>query len=216
MVRPTHIGTTSSNPDSSSSNVLLTNKNGATVSSTVMSQVESSNAMTIMSLASSITSPVPSMPLGFTQADNSPFRGPFRPYQLPHNPLFGMSTTVMASLQMFQHTEPKTFTPSRITPQALTNTSMASLRQQMDESNHEMVNMLTTQIDTVFNPLIQNTNESYLMTGISMVFLVVLLVVKRPTQTQIRRKTYKSIKKHQDKVHDGSCLLAKKTEEINL
>jgi hypothetical protein len=74
MVRPTHIGTTSSNPDSSSSNVLLTNKNGATVSSTVMSQVESSNAMTIMSLASSITSPVPSMPLGFTQADNSPFR----------------------------------------------------------------------------------------------------------------------------------------------
>lgn len=31
----------------------------------------------------------------------------------------------------------------------------------MDESNHEMVNMLTQQIGTVFNPLIQNTNWSY-------------------------------------------------------
>jgi hypothetical protein len=36
------------------------------------------------------------------------------------------------------------------------------------------------------------------MTGISMVFLV----VKRPTQAQIRRKTYKSREKHQDKVQD--------------
>ena len=41
------------------------------------------------------------------------------------------------------------------------------------------------------------------MTGISMVFLVVFLVVKRPTQAQIRRKTYKSRKKHQDKVQDA-------------
>jgi hypothetical protein len=40
------------------------------------------------------------------------------------------------------------------------------------------------------------------MIGISMVFLVVLLVVKRPTQTQIRRKTYKSREKHQDQVQD--------------
>ncbi|KAK2408093.1 hypothetical protein QL285_043634 [Trifolium repens] len=74
------------------------------------------------------------------------------------------------------------------------------------------------------------------MTGISMVFLVLSLVVKRPKQAQIRRKTYKSRKKHQDKVqdakrqekaqkvkklsipsqHDGSCLFAKKSEEINL
>jgi hypothetical protein len=38
-----------------------------------------------------------------------------------------------------------------------------SLRQQMDESNHEMVNLLTQQIGTVFNPLIQSTNDSYNM-----------------------------------------------------
>jgi hypothetical protein len=37
------------------------------------------------------------------------------------------------------------------------------------------------------------------MIGISMVFLV----VKRPTQAQIRRKTYKSIEKHQNKVQDA-------------
>jgi len=31
----------------------------------------------------------------------------------------------------------------------------------MDESNHEMVNMLTQQIATIFNHLIQNTSQSY-------------------------------------------------------
>jgi hypothetical protein len=36
-----------------------------------------------------------------------------------------------------------------------------AMRQQMDDSNHDMVNMLTQQIGTMFNPLIQNTNQSY-------------------------------------------------------
>lgn len=31
----------------------------------------------------------------------------------------------------------------------------------MDESNCEMVNMITQQISIVFNPLIQNTNQNY-------------------------------------------------------
>ncbi|XP_057452397.1 uncharacterized protein LOC130744220 [Lotus japonicus] len=44
---------------------------------------------------------------------------------------------------------------------SLTNTSVNVLRQQMDDSNHEMVNMLAQQIGTVFNHFIQNTNESY-------------------------------------------------------
>lgn len=38
-----------------------------------------------------------------------------------------------------------------------------SVRQQMDESNHEMVNALTQQIGTMFNPLIHNTNQNYQM-----------------------------------------------------
>jgi hypothetical protein len=43
----------------------------------------------------------------------------------------------------------------------LTTDSMNVLRQQMDESNHEMVNLLTQQIGTMFNPLIRETNRSY-------------------------------------------------------
>lgn len=36
----------------------------------------------------------------------------------------------------------------------LNTTSLISMRKQMDESNHKMVNMLTQQIGKVFNPLI--------------------------------------------------------------
>ena len=43
----------------------------------------------------------------------------------------------------------------------LTTDSMNLLRQQMDESNHKMVNLLTQQIGTMFNPLIRDTNQSY-------------------------------------------------------
>ncbi|KEH29376.1 hypothetical protein MTR_4g035995 [Medicago truncatula] len=43
----------------------------------------------------------------------------------------------------------------------LSTDSMNLLRQQMDESNHEMVNLLTRQIGSVFNPLIRDTNRSY-------------------------------------------------------
>jgi len=39
--------------------------------------------------------------------------------------------------------------------------SMNLLRQQINESNHEMVNLLTQKIGTVFNPLIRDTNRSY-------------------------------------------------------
>jgi len=38
---------------------------------------------------------------------------------------------------------------------------MMLFRQQIDESNHEMVNLLTQQIGTEFNPLVQNTNQGY-------------------------------------------------------
>ena len=38
---------------------------------------------------------------------------------------------------------------------------MNLLRQQMDESNHEIINLLTQKIGTVFNPLIRDTKWSY-------------------------------------------------------
>ena len=44
---------------------------------------------------------------------------------------------------------------------ALTIKFMMLFRQQMDESNREMVNLLTQQIGMVFNPLIQTMNQGY-------------------------------------------------------
>lgn len=35
------------------------------------------------------------------------------------------------------------------------------MRQRIDETNHDMVNTLTQQICIIFNPLTQNTNQSY-------------------------------------------------------
>ncbi|CAJ2672441.1 unnamed protein product [Trifolium pratense] len=75
----------------------------------------------------------------------------------------------MASLYNYQQMDnPNSgFSPStsrvgnRAIPQALNSSSVLSLRQQMDESNHKMVNTLTSQLRTVFNPLINNTNDSY-------------------------------------------------------
>jgi hypothetical protein len=49
----------------------------------------------------------------------------------------------------------------RNAPPALTKKSMMLIRQQMDESNHEMVNLLTQEIGTMCDPLIQNTNQGY-------------------------------------------------------
>ncbi|PNX90436.1 hypothetical protein L195_g046560 [Trifolium pratense] len=48
-----------------------------------------------------------------------------------------------------------------IAQQNLTNVTMMSFRQQMDESNHEMVNTLTSQLGTILNPLINNINNNY-------------------------------------------------------
>lgn len=44
---------------------------------------------------------------------------------------------------------------------SLTSNSLQSVIQQIDKSNHEIVNMLTQQIGAMFNPLISNTNHSY-------------------------------------------------------
>ena len=43
----------------------------------------------------------------------------------------------------------------------LTINYIMAMRQQMDESNHDNINTLTLQMGTIFNPLIQNINQSY-------------------------------------------------------
>lgn len=42
-----------------------------------------------------------------------------------------------------------------------TNTTVNTLRQQMDESNHELMHMLTQMMTTLFNPIMENTHTSY-------------------------------------------------------
>lgn len=44
---------------------------------------------------------------------------------------------------------------------SLNMTSMMAIRQQMDESNLELVNTPTQQMETIFNPLIENLNQTY-------------------------------------------------------
>jgi hypothetical protein len=93
-----------------------------------------------------------------------------------------MPTAMMAGL----HTNPSIFYENALGPfspvnqnmalgsanrntfPAINSTSLMSMRQQMDESNHDMVNMLTQQTVTVLNPLIHNTNNSYQMLATQM------------------------------------------------
>jgi len=55
----------------------------------------------------------------------------------------------------------------------------------MDESNHEMDNMLTQQIDTMFNRLIQSTNESYKAIATEIVRIACLFSPPQPVYQRI-------------------------------
>ncbi|WJX30008.1 hypothetical protein P8452_18592 [Trifolium repens] len=110
-------------------------------------------------------------------AGSSTFTLPFSQHMAQgssRNYPYGMPTSMMQGLQtsasLFTESAPGVFVPNnqivsgsatRNGNPSLTNNALNALRQQMDESNHDMVNMLTQQIGTVFNPLIQNTNQSY-------------------------------------------------------
>jgi len=88
---------------------------------------------------------------------------------------YGMPTSMMENLHnnpaFIEHVNP--FTPfnkhspsssnvfGRNASPALTTKSMMLFMQQMDESNHEMVNLLIQQIGTMFNPLIQSMYQGY-------------------------------------------------------
>jgi hypothetical protein len=91
---------------------------------------------------------------------------PSRPPWLPRNPQYGMPTTTMANLYNWPAIESSPSSSAmgnRGNPLNLINNSMTALRQQMDESNHDMVNALTQQIGTIFNPMLQTTNDSYML-----------------------------------------------------
>lgn len=46
-------------------------------------------------------------------------------------------------------------------PFSFTNTTSQPFRQQMDDSNHKMMNMITRQIAIICNLFIENTNSTY-------------------------------------------------------
>jgi len=119
-----------------------------------------------------LTTSVPSSPLVRPRLDDRNTNV----QNLPREQPYGMPTSMMANV----HNSVSTFadqanpltihnihSPSsssifgRRTLPPLTTYSMNFLRQQMDESNHEMVKLLTQKIGTVFNPLIRDTNRSY-------------------------------------------------------
>ncbi|KAK2430305.1 hypothetical protein QL285_028653 [Trifolium repens] len=114
---------------------------------------------------------VSSMPTNVSQThgytDGSQVGGTLsRPPWLPRNPQYGMPTTTMASLYNWPSIESSPLSSAmgnRGNSLKLTNNSMNALRQQMDESNHDMVNALTQQIGTVFNPVLQTANDNYLL-----------------------------------------------------
>jgi hypothetical protein len=88
---------------------------------------------------------------------------------------YGMLTSLMENFHNIdaftEHANPftpfNTHSPSSSSvfginaPPAISTESMMLFRQQMDERNHEMVNLLIQQIGTMFNSLIQNTNQGY-------------------------------------------------------
>ena len=87
--------------------------------------------------------------------------------------MLGLHTSQANSSQNLHAQLPPVYTlgVSTIFPtpqQTLNNNSLAALRQQMEESNHEMVNMVAQQIGTVINPLIRDTNTSYQMLSAQM------------------------------------------------
>jgi len=98
-----------------------------------------------------------------------------QPYGMPtslminlHDNEFALTEHVHPFTQFNSHSPSSSSTFGRNALPALTTKSMMCLRQQMDESSHEMVNLLIQQISTVFNPLIQNTNQSYQALAIQM------------------------------------------------
>jgi len=90
----------------------------------------------------------------------------FVPPGRPTTSMLGLHTSKASSSQNLHAQLPPLFTPRVAatfpTPQqTLTSNSLAALRQQMEESNHEMVNMVIQHIGKVINPLIRDTNTSY-------------------------------------------------------
>src|ERR1043165_146849 len=103
----------------------------------------------------------PTRPLGF-----EPLR--------PRNPPYGMPTSFMVGLHNASTSSPVQGSGSGMNHlgtnsqnlgnytqlPTLTTNNQAALRQQMDDSNHDMVGILAREMNAIFGPLIQNINRT--------------------------------------------------------
>ena len=78
----------------------------------------------------------------------------------PFNPYLGSGSAINSNLRQNQPQVGLGFNQQSFLP-PIPDNSIQVLRQTMDESNHDMVNTLTQQIGDVFNPLINNTDNTY-------------------------------------------------------
>ena len=130
--------------------------------------VGSSNTVPVSTLE------IPTAPHSGSQLYSTPTRPPgFEPFR-PRNPPYGMPTSFMAGLHNASTSSPVQGSGSRMNHlgtnsqnlgnytqlPTLTTNNQAALRQQMDDSNHDMVGVLAREMNDIFGPLIQNINRT--------------------------------------------------------
>ncbi|XP_050919279.1 uncharacterized protein LOC127136800 [Lathyrus oleraceus] len=100
----------------------------------------------------------------------------------------------------------------------LSNTSIAVLRQQMDDSNHELVNMLTNQMGTVFNPVIQESAETNRQVANQLTHLCNFLGAPARQMAQVVRQTIPvqvELRAAEDEtVHEGQILRPQQNQGV--
>src|SRR4051812_39992536 len=154
----------------------LSRNQGVVLTGTTSQNAANSSLVRTTNTGGSTTATLVSSPMNVRSPFN-PLRPPFQGMIPPpsFNPQFGMPTSMMQGL----HTNPSLYSDNMMatstsnpgsrpmgigyTNQAFPSlsTSMLSIRQQIDESNHEIVNALTQQMGTLFTPMINNTNQSH-------------------------------------------------------
>ncbi|RYQ80608.1 hypothetical protein Ahy_Scaffold1g106909 [Arachis hypogaea] len=75
-----------------------------------------------------------------------------------NNSAFNSTTSTVTRVENSRPVFPDMSRAMPVNQPSQTVGSLANIRQQMDESHHDLVNMLTHQMVTVLNPLLENTN----------------------------------------------------------
>jgi len=151
---------------------------------------QTSQTMPTMAMATATSQAIPTASMAAQTSQAIPTSGCLNlasggrmPYGMPTSMMQGLHTNPFASSETLNVSMPQLFNPGVCVPfgspqqsfipfgspqQSLTNASLSALRQQMEETNHEMVNIVTQQIGALINPLIQDSNRSYQALSVQM------------------------------------------------